>query len=154
MIFAVAGSQLPFPRMMQALHEIAPQCPMPIFAQTADPEFQSDRIESTPFLDPTVFEEKLREARIIVAHAGIGILIAAATHAKPLILFPRQARFSEHRNDHQMATAKRFSDRPGLKIVHDTQELGAALQAPPPAMGQSSNPLTAQFLDTIRAELS
>lgn len=154
MIFAVAGSQLAFPRLMNALHELAPRYDQPIFAQTADPEFESDRIEHAPFLDPREFEDRLKRASVIVAHAGIGILIAAATHSKPLIVMPRQSALNEHRNDHQMATASRFDDREGFTVVHDGDALATALANPGEAMGMPGNPASDALIGAIRREIA
>ena len=35
----------------------------------------------------------------------------------------------EHRNDHQMATARELTDRPGIKVAWDTGDLASLLAA-------------------------
>ena len=54
---------------------------------------------------PSEFEAVLREASVIVAHAGIGTVLKAYKYRKPIILVPRQAAFGEHRND--LTTSRR-----------------------------------------------
>jgi hypothetical protein len=36
---------------------------------------------------------------------------------------PRKASLSEHRNEHQLATAKRLGTRPGITVAWDAEEL-------------------------------
>ena len=127
MIFAVAGTQLPFPRLMSALDAIAARRGLEVLAQTADPAFVSRSITAHPFMAPDEFDRHVGRSRIIVAHAGMGIIIAAAEHRKPLILMGRKASLGEHRNDHQLATVRRFAGIPGLRVVEDEAGLEAAL---------------------------
>jgi UDP-N-acetylglucosamine transferase subunit ALG13 len=42
---------------------------------------------------------------------------------KPLVILPRKAALGEHRNDHQMATARRFANRAGVTVAWDEIEL-------------------------------
>lgn len=133
MIFAVAGTQLPFPRLMQALDALALRHGLQVVAQTADPAFRPQAMVAHPFMAPAMFDDHLARCRLVVAHAGMGIIIAAASRARPLVLMPRQARLREHRNDHQMATARRFAGKPGLTIAEHETALEAALLAADPA---------------------
>lgn len=132
MIFAVAGTQLPFPRLMLALDRLALRHGLDVVAQTADPAFVPQALAARPFMPPADFEDHVARCRMVIAHAGMGIVIAAASHGKPLVLMPRQARLGEHRNDHQMATARRFAGAPGLTIAEDDLALEAALLASDP----------------------
>lgn len=127
MIFAVAGTQLPFPRLMTALDAIAARRGLDVVAQTADPGFAPRALVARPFMAPDEFDSHVMRSRIIVAHAGMGIIIAAAEHRKPLILMGRKASLGEHRNDHQLATVRRFQGLPGLRAVDDEAGLEAAL---------------------------
>ena len=35
----------------------------------------------------------------------------------------------EHRNEHQLSTAARFADTPGIYVIHESDELDDAIQA-------------------------
>lgn len=130
MIFAVAGTQLPFPRMMNALDDIAGRTGLRIVVQSADPHFTPRNVETVPFMSGVKFDETVIDCRVIVAHAGIGVMMTAETHGKPLIIMPRRADLGEHRNDHQEATARRFADVPGITVVHTAEELEETLREP------------------------
>ena len=65
-------------------------------------------------------------ADAVVAHAGIGTILGALELGKPTVVMPRRAALGEHRNDHQLATARRFSG-PGIAVALDEHELAAEL---------------------------
>lgn len=64
-------------------------------------------------------------ARIVVTHGGPASIMQALAHGKLPIVVPRQARFGEHVDDHQVRFAQRIADR--VVVVIDIQQLGAAL---------------------------
>ena len=128
MIYAIAGTQLPFPRLMNALDEMAVRVGRQITAQTADPGFSPKAILAVDFLGGEAFEAEMARSRLIVAHAGIGAIMAAANLSKPIIIMPRRADLGEHRNDHQLATARRFAGVPGITVVETAEELENAIR--------------------------
>lgn len=151
MIFAVVGTQLPFPRLFDALEPIVRRHALEVVAQTGEPDRTSDAMQCEARIPPARFDALIRECRVVVGHAGIGVIIAAATHGKPLVLMPRRAALGEHRNDHQLATAHHFADRVGITIVNDAEALEAALlrDSAPPLRFENSGPRQA-LIDTLR----
>ena len=131
MIFLTVGTQLPFDRLVRSVDEwCAGQERHEVFGQIA--EGNSERY--TPrhfnwkaFLDPQDIEKRFQEADIIVGHAGMGTIISALTYQRPLVVMPRRVEFGEHRNDHQLATASRFGNRPGLNVAADETEISIVL---------------------------
>jgi UDP-N-acetylglucosamine transferase subunit ALG13 len=98
------------------------------------------------------FDEKFGEADVVVAHAGIGTILKAQQHRKPLVLFPRRAAFGEHRNDHQLATCAQLRDRPGVYVADDEAELKRLLlkSSLKPADSETETPGRAAFIDNLR----
>ena len=153
MIFAVAGTQLPFPRLMRALDAIAARRGLEVVAQTADPGFAAVALDARPFMAPDAFDDHVRRAAIVVAHAGMGVIIAAAEHNKPLILMGRKASLGEHRNDHQLATVRRFAGLPGLRVVEDEAGLEVALAEladDPRGLDLAASPMRASLIAALR----
>ena len=62
-------------------------------------------------------------ADAIVAHAGIGTILTALEIGRPLLVMPRRAALGEHRNDHQLTTARRFAELGKVKVAFDEVEL-------------------------------
>ncbi len=133
MIFVTVGTQLPFPRLIDAMDRLAGRINEPILAQTGVACSAKNLI-----VEPVMSEERYRHvlgiSRLVVSHAGIGTVIAARDAEKPLILVPRRAELGEHRNDHQIGTVRELVGRQGVKAVWDTDELAELVtqELPPP----------------------
>ncbi|MEP2473674.1 MAG: glycosyltransferase [Paracoccaceae bacterium] len=81
-------------------------------------------------LTPDAFDALFRQARVVVAHAGIGSILSAKAYRKPLIVMPRRLAHAEHRNDHQLATARQVEAVTGIHVAWDISDLAALLSAP------------------------
>ena len=124
MIFVTVGSVDPFDRLIRAVDEWAgARGRTDIFAQIGKSSYKPQHIEAVKFLTPAEFRDRIRAARLIVAHAGTGSIIAAMEIGTPIIVMPKWARLGEHRNDHQIATAKRFGNKRGIIVADDEKDL-------------------------------
>ena len=127
MILLTVGKQLAFDRLVRAVDALAPQLDDKILAQTGIGQFVPQNLEIEHSIAPAKFEELVGEARLVIAHAGIGTVLSARRHGTPLIIFPRRAALGEHRNDHQMATARQLRGTPGIVVALDEDDLPAAI---------------------------
>ncbi|UKJ07067.1 PssE/Cps14G family polysaccharide biosynthesis glycosyltransferase [Solitalea lacus] len=115
MIFLTIGTQEPFDRLIKAVDEIAEIIDRPIIAQVAKTSYVVKNMQAHEFVSPTEFNSYFNQAKLIISHAGMGTIITALEKEKPIIVLPRIAKLGEHRNDHQLATAKSFDK---LKYIH------------------------------------
>ncbi|MBA4809155.1 glycosyltransferase [Brevundimonas sp.] len=129
MILLTIGTQLPFDRLVKALDEISPSLNRPIFGQIGKSSYRPTSFQWAERLAPKDFDEKFSAATVIVSHAGIGTILTAQKYGKPIILFPREARFGEHRNDHQLATCNQLAGRPGIGVARTPRELFLLIQS-------------------------
>ncbi len=133
MIFVTVGTQLSFDRLVQMVDEWAGRHPQEqVFVQSGNSRFTAKYCQVTPFTTPDEWERLFQSADRIISHAGMGTIIKSLEFAKPLVIVPRRASLGEHRNDHQCATAARFSDFDNISIVDDAIGLASALSAPAP----------------------
>lgn len=58
----------------------------------------------------------------------MGSIITALSNRVPLVIMPRIAHLGEHRNDHQLATAKHFSHRDSIFVANNEDCLSEQLQ--------------------------
>ena len=124
MIFVTVGTQLPFDRLIRAIDAWAGDSGTgDVFAQIGPTEYEPDHIAWTRDLDPAGFSTRVREADLIIAHAGMGTIITALRNHAQLIVVPRHADKGEHRNDHQIATVRELSERGLIHAAHDEDEL-------------------------------
>jgi UDP-N-acetylglucosamine transferase subunit ALG13 len=127
-IFATVGTQLPFPRLMQALDQWAAEHPeVRVIAQTGADVGLYRHMVTFVGMGPAQFNRHMAEARIVVSHAGMGTILSAAATGKPVIVVPRLATYGEHRNDHQIDTAAEMSKLSVVNVVDDMARLGAEI---------------------------
>ncbi|WP_235823929.1 glycosyltransferase [Actibacterium lipolyticum] len=124
------GTQLPFPRLIDAMDELAPQLGEKVIAQCGPEGNGWQNIEVHDNNTPEEFRAYMREARVVVAHAGIGTILTAKQLGIPLIIVPRRIAFDEHRNDHQLATARYAEKLPGIHVAWTVDDLGPLLRQP------------------------
>lgn len=128
MIFVTVGAQMAFDRLVMAVDAWAGAGTRgEIFAQIGPSEAEPKNIEWTRFMDPPEFRAMCDRASIIVAHAGMGSIITALELGKPLLIMPRHGDLRETRNDHQIATARRFSELQKVSVAWDETEVGPRL---------------------------
>ncbi|MDE8652298.1 glycosyltransferase [Novosphingobium album (ex Liu et al. 2023)] len=133
MILLTVGTQMPFDRLVEIVDQIAAGFDEPFIAQIGRGAYIPRHMEWKGLIEPVEFEQLMEEARLVVSHAGIGTIVTAQRHAKPLVLFPRLASLNEHRNDHQLATTAALSGRSGIAIATTKEMLRACIDAPPAA---------------------
>lgn len=123
MIFVTIGTQAPFDRFIRSVDLIASKTNEKVVAQTYKGIYIPQHIEYVDFLPPNEFNRLFNEARLIVAHAGMGTIISALAKKKPIIIMPRLASLGEHRNDHQMATAMKMNELGYVYVAYDNRQL-------------------------------
>jgi Uncharacterized conserved protein len=123
MIFVTIGTQFPFDRLIEMLDRIAPELDEEIYAQVLKGKYKPKHIKTLDFIEPDEFEEVFVQARLVVAHAGMGTILSSLRRSKPLIIFPRIAALGEHRNEHQNATALMIKENNYAYVATDEKEL-------------------------------
>jgi UDP-N-acetylglucosamine transferase subunit ALG13 len=150
MIFVTVGTQLPFNRMVRAVDEWA-GCRgrgTDVFAQIGpdDPGGYLPRhMQWTRFLRADACTDLVLRSRVVVAHAGMGSILTALQLARPILVMPRRGDLGEHRNDHQVATAKRLLAQGCVNVAFDETELWGQLDElevlrPVPAISAEASP--------------
>ena len=153
MIFVTVGTQLPFDRLVAAVDRWAAAHPgRRVLAQVGPSALRPAHIEYQAFLSPAECRERMLAADAIVAHAGMGTILGALEMGRPLLVMPRRAALGEHRNDHQLATAKWLHGRVGVWIVHTPDELDDALASA--MVASSSSDLRGRAPTRLIQELS
>ena len=128
MIFLAVGTQLPFDRLTRAMDAWCEgnSGRAEVFGQigrVGPDNYRPRHFEWAETISPEDFRDKAQGAEVIVSHAGMGAIITAMTFRKPIVILPRRANLGEHRNEHQMATTKKFCDRSGIFAIQDEQAL-------------------------------
>lgn len=125
-IFVSVGSMLPFDRLVQAADDWAAANPdEPIFIQIGEGAYEPRHAPWTRIMPHSEYRARLEGCALFVAHVGMGSILQGLEARKQMLLMPRLASQREHTTDHQLHTAARFKDTPGLMIVDDVPALQA-----------------------------
>lgn len=124
MIFVTVGTDLPFDRMVKVIDRWARESGREdVFAQIGDGGWEPSYIPFVRLLQPPEFSACFKGAKLIISHAGMGTILSALQHGKPILVMPKKASLGEHRNEHQTATARRMKDIGRVNVAFDEDEL-------------------------------
>lgn len=125
MIFLTVGTLFPFDRLVRAVDDIIDEGLIreTLFAQIGENSYKPRNFESVPSLEKDLFDKHFTEASFIISHAGIGTIMMALNHNKPLLVMPRLKHYKEHVNDHQVGTARKFSEMGHILVAYDIADL-------------------------------
>lgn len=90
--------------------------------QTGATDVRGLGIDARPEIEADALRRAIRDADLVVAHAGTGIALTALEEGKCPVLVPREAGHDEHVDDHQFQTATALAER-GLAISARVHEL-------------------------------
>ncbi|MCU1089528.1 hypothetical protein K7565_19080 [Stenotrophomonas maltophilia] len=130
MILVTVGTQFGFDRLIQWMDSWALLNPgIDVYAQIGAGAYKPVHMRWAREIPPSEFPSTVARAKLIVSHAGMGTIISARLSSKNIVIVPRLASLGEHRNEHQLATARRFSDLPGCRVAESQEQLAAHLSA-------------------------
>lgn len=132
MIFVTVGThEQPFNRLVQKIDElkktgvITEDVVMQTGFSTYEPQYCKWQ-KLLPYQDMGKYVE---QARIVITHGGPSSFMMPLQIGKIPIVVPRQSKFNEHVNDHQVFFAKAVNERYGnLIVVEDADTLGDVIR--------------------------
>lgn len=152
---AVGTWHQPFDRLLGLVDRAAGAgvLPAPVRAQSGACTYVPEHVEAQAFMAPEALEAAIASARLVIGHAGSGIIASALrTGHRPLIL-PRLERHGEHVDDHQLQIATRLAGYGLVTVLGEAlgeAEVARALAplpaTPPEAAGE---PLAAALADEL-----
>ena len=124
MIFITVGTDRPFDRMLKVIDSWARDCQREdVFAQIGEGAWEPGYIQFTQFLEPAEFLHRLKQASVIISHAGMGTILTALLYGKTILVMPKLASLGEHRNEHQTATVRQMMNLGNVNAAFDEYEL-------------------------------
>jgi len=132
LIYVTVGTdQHPFDRLLRAVDELlaAGRITGPAMAQIGYSTYEPQNMEWFRFADYGKVVSYHRDAKIIICHGGVGSILLALQHGKRPVVVPRQAKFGEHINDHQVRLAARLHELSKVVAVSDMNLLPDAINS-------------------------
>lgn len=158
MILVTVGSTLyPFARMTTLVGHLAHVLPRKetiIFQYGhASPHFLDTQIKPQAFMPHATILTYMRKARVIVCHGGPATIYQALSFGKIPWVLPREKKYGEHLNDHQVDFARFMESHKLIHIIRSDTPLSriheASVNIPPI---RKNNFRLIHHLDTIVRE--
>ena len=119
MIFVVTGThEQPFDRLVAAADRVGSVMRTAVLIQSGTSSVSPSGARHVAYLPFNEMESITEAADAVITHGGPGSVLLAVRHGKVPIVVPRQRRFGEHVDDHQVAFGA-FLRRERVAVVID-----------------------------------
>lgn len=126
MIFVAVGTQkFQMNRLLRKIDDLIKDGVIveEVFAQIGNSDYVPTHYQFEYFLDKDSFENKIAQCDLLVTHGGVSTIIAGVERQKPVIVFPRLAKYREHVDEHQLQIANSFSKMNYVCVCDDEEKL-------------------------------
>ena len=126
MIFVTVGThEQQFNRLVEYMDRWASVHDEKVVVQTGYSTYEPKYCEWNNFFPYQKMVEMVKEARVVITHGGPSSFIMPLQIGKTPIVVPRQYKFNEHVNNHQVKFCKEVENRMGtIVVVEDIEKLG------------------------------
>ena len=131
MIFVTVGThEQPFNRLLEYIDDMVEkrQIKEDLVVQKGYTDYMPKNYKAEKLLPYEQVQRDIDEARIVITHGGASSFIAVLAAGKIPIVIPREKKFGEHVNDHQLEFAKEVEKRrKNIIVVRTEEELADAI---------------------------
>jgi UDP-N-acetylglucosamine transferase subunit ALG13 len=128
-IFATLGTHhQPFDRLVDALTALGRDDLVVQYGHSAPPPAA---VRAQAFMSFSEVEGHMRDAELVITHAGVGSILLARRCGHIPVVVPRRRRFGEHVDDHQVELTTALAPRGQVLVVDDVERLAEVVAAPP-----------------------
>ncbi|MCO4464665.1 Glycosyl transferase CpsG [Streptococcus infantarius subsp. infantarius] len=156
MIFVTVGThEQPFNRLIEEVDCLKKEniITEDVFIQTGFSTYEPQYCEWKNIISYDEMESYMKEATIVITHGGPATFMSAITHGKKPIVVPRQEKFGEHVNDHQLEFAQQVSERfESIVVVDKIDDLKEILKTDL-TVNEKGNSNNLKFNDLLKREV-
>lgn len=131
MIFVTLGTQdKPFARLIKAVEKQVElgNITDEVIVQSGCTDYKSDKLKIINYMKIDEFNSYLKQADVIITHAGVGTIIQALENNKKIIAAARKEEFGEHVSNHQQQLLESFSNAGYILPLDDFDKLNEVLE--------------------------
>lgn len=99
-----------------------------VVVQAGFTKYKSDKMKIFSLTSKENLENLIKQADLIITHAGVGSIEMALEQNKKVIAVPRLKKFREHVNDHQKDIERKLDEKGCLIGIDDVSKLCLALK--------------------------
>ena len=131
MIFVTVGThEQQFNRLVEYMDKWAAEHDENVIMQTGYSTYEPKHCEWSKLFPYQKMVEMVNEARVVITHGGPSSFIMPLQIGKTPIVVPRQYKYNEHVNDHQVKFCKEVESRMGtIVVVEDIEKLGGVIDS-------------------------
>lgn len=131
MIFVTVGThEQQFDRLVEYMDKWAAEHDERVVIQTGYSTYEPKHCEWGKLFPYQKMVEMVGEARVIITHGGPSSFIMPLQIGKTPIVVPRQKKYYEHVNDHQVKFCRQVEERMGtIVVVDDIENLGGVIES-------------------------
>lgn len=125
-VFVTVGfERRPFDRLIMAIeHGIEERkLSSDTFIQIGHSQYLPKTCAYQRFLEFEEIERFVKNADIIIAHAGVGTILLCLNHNKIPILFPRNPKLGEHVDEHQLEFCRTMEKQKRALVAYNSKDL-------------------------------
>lgn len=126
MIFVILGTQdKPFTRIIKSLEKEIKKNNIKekVIVQAGCTKYDSKYLEIYDYLDMKTFNKYISSADYIITHGGVGSILDSLKKNKKVLVIPREKKYNEHENDHQIQITERFTKMGYILSCRNTSEI-------------------------------
>lgn len=90
-----------------------------VVAQIGFTNYNSKNIKCIKFMSDKRLNEYIKDADLVLAHGGIGIITTALSYKRKVFAMARLSIYNEHVNDHQLQIVDKFAKLGYIKKITD-----------------------------------
>jgi len=126
MILVLLGTQdKPFTSLLDAIQKEINNGSITdrVVVQAGHTNYESNEMEIFDLLPKDVYDETIKEAKLIICHGGVSSIFDGIKNNIPVIATPRLLSRGEHVNDHQLEIIEKFAEEGYILPLYDYNEL-------------------------------
>lgn len=154
MIFVTVGTTpFDFSRLLKKVDEIAGGREERVIVQKGHTKYEPSNCKSFDFVSRQRFLSYLKEARIVISHAGAGTTLLCLKYNKPQVIVPRLPKYGEHGDEHQIELAEQLERERNLTVIKDMSKLREAIDRVEAVENKGKNELSSylrEFLENLQ----
>jgi len=126
LILVIVGLMYGFDRLIMAADNLAELIDEEFIMQIGESSYEPKNARYFRYISADQIDKLYSQSRIVICHAGVGTILTAREHRKPVIVMPRRKNLGEHLDDHQFEIANELILSGNISVVNDFQSLKEA----------------------------
>lgn len=130
MIFVTVGThEQPFDRLIKAIDELKRSNIIwqEVFIQSGYSTYKPQFCDYGDFIGFNEMLGRMSSAEIVITHGGTGSVMLALYHNKIPLVVPRQKKYNEHIDNHQVQFCRMMESKRKIIAAYEVEELGTAV---------------------------